>query len=664
MAKSLAIACSSEPQYSLTGEGVAVNPDQDGKIFIGKGTKPEYLTLALANRHGFVAGATGTGKTVTLQVLAEGFSRAGVSVFAVDVKGDLSGIAAAGEPKEALVTRAKDMGFDYQPNQFPVVFWDFFGEQGHPVRFTVSEIGPLLLSRLLNLDEEQERALNIAFRAADEHGLLVDDLKDLREFLNFLAASEWTIEYGRVSKSTVGTIQRQILVLENQGGRNFFGLPTLKLDDFMHTNEDGRGRINILAANKLMQNQRMYATLVLWLLSRLFEDLPEVGDSPMPKLVLFFDEAQLLFADAPKAVLDGIEKVVRSIGSKGVGVYFVTQNPLDVPDKILGQLENRIQHALRPFTPKEQKAVKAAAQTFRPNPAFNTTKVIMELGKGEALLSLLDGDGIPMPVERARIRPPTARLGPVTPEERKALIDLSPLKGKYEQNVDRESAHEVLTHGIPVESPGEAVVIRGELGQTPRSPLFAFVAHLLDSKAVPTEAEQDQAYKHAFDLIARGVPVKIICGASPSIRLSRSEDIRCVIPGTTLSEARAVRSWRSVYGGPSIRVAKGLSFRFGQSGGVSESHDELRPVDRGTLVVTTQRLVFLGSQRTTSTALPKIIEIKPYSDGLQVHRQDKQKAELFLFNDNLRVSIPDADGKTISAPLNGGLLTAIINQLT
>jgi DNA helicase HerA-like ATPase len=423
-----------------------MDPDQDGKIFVGNGTKPEYLTLALANRHGLVAGATGTGKTVTLQVLAEGFSRAGVSVFAADVKGDLSGIAAVGEAKEALVKRAKGMGFDYEPDQFPVVFWDLFGEQGHPVRATISEMGPLLLSRLMDLNEVQEGVLNIAFRVADERGLLLDDLKDLRAFLTFLAehGAQLTTQYGNVSKPTIGTIQRQILVIENQGGTNFFSLPTLKLDDFMHTDKDGRGRINILAADKLMQNPRLYATFLLWMLSELFHELPEVGDPDRPKLVFFFDEAHLLFTDAPKALFEKIEQVVRLIRSKGVGVYFVTQNPLDVPDKVLAQLGNRVQHALRAFTPRDQKAVKAAAETFRPNPELNTAQVIMELGKGEALVSFLEGNGTPTPVERAMVRPPAARIGPITPAERKAAMDGSPLKGKYDQTIDRESAFEKL----------------------------------------------------------------------------------------------------------------------------------------------------------------------------------------------------------------------------
>jgi hypothetical protein len=420
--------------------------DHDGKIFVGRSSKPEVLTLALANRHGLVTGATGTGKTVTLQVLAEGLSRAGVSVFAADVKGDLSGVSEVGEAKEAFVTRAKSLGFDYEPDQFPVVFWDLFGEQGHPIRATISEVGPLLLSRLMDLNDVQEGVINICFRVADEQGLLILDLKDLRAVLGFISdhAAELTVQYGNVSKATIGTIQRQLLVLENQGGSKFFGEPALALKDFIRTDRDGRGFINILAADKLMESPRLYATFLLWLLSELFEELPEIGDPPKPKLCFFFDEAHLLFNDAPKALLDKIEQVVRLIRSKGVGVYFVTQNPLDVPDKVLAQLGNRVQHALRAFTPRDQKAVRAAAETFRANPKLDTAKVIMELGKGEALVSFLEGNGTPSMVERCVVRPPSGRLGPITPEERKVLIATSPLKGKYDQAIDSESAYEVL----------------------------------------------------------------------------------------------------------------------------------------------------------------------------------------------------------------------------
>jgi len=420
--------------------------DTDDKIFIGKGEQPAWLTLGLANRHGLVTGATGTGKTVSLQVMAEGFARAGVPVFAADIKGDLSGISEVGEAKDFIVKRAGEMGLTFQPDQFSTVFWDVFGEQGHPVRATVSEMGPLLLSRMMDLNDVQEGVLNIAFRVADEQGLLLLDMKDLRAILSFIAehAAELTTQYGNVSKQTVGTIQRQLLVLENQGGAQFFGEPALALKDFMRTDRDGRGMVNILVADKLMQSPRLYATFLLWMLSELFEELPEAGDPPKPKLVFFFDEAHLLFNDAPKALMDKIEQVVRLIRSKGVGVYFVTQNPIDVPDKVLAQLGNRVQHALRAFTPRDQKAVAAAAQTFRPNPKLNTAQVIMELGKGEALVSFLEGNGVPAMVERIMIRPPSARIGPITPEERKVVMDNSPVKGKYDTTIDSESAYEVL----------------------------------------------------------------------------------------------------------------------------------------------------------------------------------------------------------------------------
>ena len=430
---------------------------QDDKIFVGKSTKPEYLTLRLANRHGLVTGATGTGKTVTLQVLAEGLSRAGVPVFASDVKGDLSGVGAVGEKKDFLVKRATDVGFKYEVDEFPVVFWDLFGEQGHPIRTTVFEMGPLLLSRMLNLNDVQEGVINIAFRFADDEFGTADaenkglvDLKDLRELLSYLSANSKEIgaKYGNVSGSTVGSVQRQLLVLENQGGAKFFGEPALSIADFMRTDRDGRGNINILSADKLMENPQLYATFLLWLLAELFEKLPEVGDLDKPKLVFFFDEAHLLFNDAPKALLEKIEQVVRLIRSKGVGVYFVTQNPLDVPDKVLAQLGNRVQHALRAFTPRDQKAVRAAAETFRPNPKLKTEKVITELGKGEALVSFLEGNGTPSVVERTLICPPAARIGPVTPAERKSVIGKSPIRGKYDQTVDPESAYEILQRRV------------------------------------------------------------------------------------------------------------------------------------------------------------------------------------------------------------------------
>ncbi len=444
------------------GGGAAASADTDKTIFIGKGDQPAFLTLGLANRHGLVTGATGTGKTVSLQVMAEGFARAGVSVFAADIKGDLSGISEMGEAKDFLLSRAKDMGLDFKPDQFSTIFWDVFGEQGHPVRATVSEMGPLLLSRMMDLNDVQEGVLNIAFRVADEQGLLLLDMKDLRAILSFIAehADELTTQYGNVSKQTVGTIQRQLLVLENQGGEKFFGEPALQLKDFMRTDANGRGMVNILVADKLMQSPKLYATFLLWMLSELFEELPEVGDPPQPKLVFFFDEAHLLFNDAPKPLMDKIEQVVRLIRSKGVGVYFVTQNPIDVPDKILAQLGNRVQHALRAFTPRDQKAVQAAAQTFRPNPKLDTAQVIMELGKGEALVSFLEGNGTPAMVERVMIRPPTARIGPITPEERKAIMAASPVKGKYDTTIDSESAYEVLQKRVA----GTAATADGQSG--------------------------------------------------------------------------------------------------------------------------------------------------------------------------------------------------------
>jgi DNA double-strand break repair helicase HerA and related ATPase len=449
------------------------SPDRDGSIFVGRGDHDQFLSLALANRHGLATGATGTGKTVSLQVLAEGFSRAGVPVFAADIKGDLSGIAVRGEAKPELVKRAKDLGFDYEAEEFPVVFWDLFGAQGHPIRATVFEMGPLLISRILNLNDVQEGIINIAFRFADDdpeikatdgEGLV--DLKDLRELLTHLSnnAKEISSRYGNVATSAVGAVARQLLVLENQGGANFFGEPALAIEDLIRIAPNGRGTINVLAADKLMSNPRLYATFLLWLLSELFEKLPEIGDPPKPKLVFFFDEAHLLFSEAPKELLDKVEQVVRLIRSKGVGVYFVTQNPIDVPDKVLGQLGNRVQHALRAFTPSDQKAVKAAAETFRPNPKLNTAQVIMELAKGEALVSFLEAAGTPSMVERVKIRPPSARIGAITPEERKAVMAKSPLKGKYDTPVDPVSAFEILQRRL---AGGAAPTAGGAPGSAP-----------------------------------------------------------------------------------------------------------------------------------------------------------------------------------------------------
>lgn len=428
--------------------------EQQKSIFLGASRKPddsyqqpEELLLKFGNRHGLVTGATGTGKTVTLQILAEGFSNAGVPVFCADIKGDLSGIAMMGEAKDFLLKRAETIKLEpYEFGEFPVIFWDLFGEQGHPIRATVSEMGPLLLSRLMNLSEAQEGVMNIAFRIADEEGLLLLDMKDLQAMLANMAerASEIGARYGNVSRQSVGAIQRQLLVLEQQGGTYFFGEPALKISDIMRTTRDGRGAINVLAADKLMMNPRLYATFLLWLLSELFEELPEVGDPDKPKLVFFFDEAHLLFDEAPRALVERVEQVVRLIRSKGVGVYFVTQNPLDVPETVLSQLGNRIQHALRAYTPREQKAVKTAADTFRPNPDFDCFATITQLGTGEALVSTLQEKGIPSMVQRTLIRPPSARMGPITPDERKKVMGLSPVAGQYDQAVDRESAYELL----------------------------------------------------------------------------------------------------------------------------------------------------------------------------------------------------------------------------
>jgi len=427
---------------------------EENQLFIGASRntddtfqKQEFLNLKLANRHGLITGATGTGKTVTLQILAEGFSNAGVPVFCADVKGDLSGLAVKGEAKDFLTKRAETIKFDnYEFQEFPVIFWDLFGVKGHPVRSTLSEMGPLLLSRLMDLNDTQEGVLNIAFKMADDEGLLLLDLKDIRAMLIQMGerTREISTTYGYISRPSIGAIQRQLLVLEQQGGENFFAEPALQIADIMRTTRDGRGAINILAADKLMTSPRLYATFLLWLLSELFEELPEVGDPEKPKLVFFFDEAHLLFDEAPKVLISKVEQVVKLIRSKGVGVYFVTQNPLDIPDGVLAQLGNRIQHALRAYTPREQKAVRTAADTFRPNPAFKAMNVITQLGVGEALVSTLMKKGIPSIVQRTLIRPPSSRLGPLTASERKEIVEMSPVAQQYTKTIDRESAFEVL----------------------------------------------------------------------------------------------------------------------------------------------------------------------------------------------------------------------------
>ena len=422
-------------------------------IFIGLAANGEkqYLDLSRANRHGLIAGATGTGKTVTLQGLAESFSANGVPVFVADVKGDLSGISMPGSPKfkhaDKLEGRAKELGMDdYDYSDNPAVFWDLYGEQGHPIRTTVSEMGPLLLSRLLDLNDTQEGVLQIIFRHADDNGLLLLDFEDLQAVLMWAAenAKELSGTYGNVSKQSVGAIQRQLLSFESQGAGMFFGEPALDIDDFLKCDEQGRGNINVLAADKLMRSPKLYATFLLWLLAELFESLPEVGDPEKPKLVFFFDEAHLLFDDAPKALEEKIEQVVRLIRSKGVGVYFCTQNPIDIPEEVAGQLGNRVQHALRAFTPRDQRAIKAAAETFRINPDLDVAEAITELKVGEALVSTLDEDGAPTVVQRTLIKPPRSRLGPVTVKERAIIQSISPVEGKYDERVDRQSAEEVL----------------------------------------------------------------------------------------------------------------------------------------------------------------------------------------------------------------------------
>ena len=421
---------------------------EGGGIFVGRGTVPLELLPRLANRHGLIAGATGTGKTVTLQVLAEGFSRIGVPVFMADVKGDLAGIACPGEPKAKLVERAAQLGVRLQHRGFPVVFWDVEGRSGHPVRATISDLGPLLLARLLGLNEIQSGVLNLAFKLADDEGLLLLDIKDLRAMLVHVAenARALTLRYGSVSGPSVGAIQRALLVLETQGADRFFGEPMLDIADLLQVDAEGAGQVSILAADRLMQQPQLYGTFLLWLLSELFEQLPEVGDADRPRLVFFFDEAHLLFDDAPKALVDKVEQVVRLIRSKGVGVYFVTQNPLDIPEAVLAQLGNRVQHALRAFSPRDQRAVRAAAETFRSNPRLDTASAITELGVGEALVSMLDEKGRPHVVERALIRPPDSRLGPISDAERRAVMAASPVGTRYDAVIDRESAFERLAH--------------------------------------------------------------------------------------------------------------------------------------------------------------------------------------------------------------------------
>lgn len=434
-------------------------------LVVAKSQDFVHLLPQYGNRHGLIAGATGTGKTVTLQRLAERFSSIGVPVLMADVKGDLSGLCQAGiGNKPVFQERATQMGLTYAPQAFPVTFWDVFAQQGHPIRATISEMGPVLLARLLDLNDTQEGVLNIAFRVADDHHLLLLDLKDLRAMLAFVSeqAKELTATYGNVSSASVGAIQRALLTLEEQGGTSFFGEPALDLADLMRTGLDGKGMINILAADQLMHRPRLYATFLLWLLSELFEELPEVGDLEKPRLVFFFDEAHLLFNDAPKALLEKVEQVVRLIRSKGVGVYFVTQNPIDIPDTVLGQLGNRVQHALRAFSPREQKAVKSAASTFRPNPEVDVESAITELAVGEALVSMLEAKGTPMMVQRALVCPPEARVGVADAALKAQLIQQSPMQAKYATALDRESAYEVLSRQVQQRAEQEAAAKEAE----------------------------------------------------------------------------------------------------------------------------------------------------------------------------------------------------------
>ena len=465
-------------------------------LLVAKTGKTElHLLPALANRHGLITGATGTGKTVTLQTLAEQFSRAGVPVFMADVKGDLSGMAKAGGGNAKVVERAKLLGLALKHEPCPVVFWDVFGAAGHPVRATVSDMGPLLLARLLSLNDTQEGVLNLVFKIADDAGLLLLDAKDLRAILQHVGenAAQFTTAYGNVSAASIGAIQRGLLALESQGADRFFGEPMLDIADLMQV-EGGKGVVNILAADKLMNSPKLYATFLLWMLAELFERLPEVGDPDKPKLVFFFDEAHLLFDEAPKALLEKIEQVVRLIRSKGVGVYFVTQNPLDIPESVLGQLGNRVQHALRAFTPKDQKAVKSAAETMRPNPKLKIEQAITELGVGEALVSLLDEKGRPNVTERAFVVPPGSQLGPLTEAERKAALTASPLAGHYEKQVDRDSAYEKLKAHTEVVAKEKAQ--QAQAAQQPKESSLA--SDILFGKTGPRGGRQSQGLIEAM----------------------------------------------------------------------------------------------------------------------------------------------------------------------
>ena len=490
-------------------------------LHVAKSSHDLFLLPGFANRHGLIAGATGTGKTVTLQRLAEGFSKIGVPVFVADVKGDLAGMSQPGTPKPKIEERIKQLGLaDFAYAACPVVFWDVYGIQGHPVRATVSEMGALLLARLLNLNDTQQGVLTLTFKIADDNGLLLLDLKDLRAMLQYVGenAKNFTTQYGNVSAASIGAIQRGLLEIEQQGGNQFLAEPALNIQDLIQTDSQGRGTINILAADKLMNSPKLYATFLLWMLSELFEQLPEVGDPEKPKLVFFFDEAHLLFADAPRALTEKIEQVVRLIRSKGVGVYFVTQNPLDIPDSVLGQLGNRVQHALRAFTPRDQKAVKSAATTLRANPALDVEAVITELGVGEALVSLLDEKGRPTVVERALVLPPGSRLGAVTAEERAATIKASLLAGVYDKVEDRESAYEKLAQRVQEQQAAQPAAAAAQSGS---GGLFGSLGGLLGGATGPRGGHRDGiaelAAKSAACAIGSQVGRQIIRGVLGSI---------------------------------------------------------------------------------------------------------------------------------------------------
>ena len=480
-------------------------------ILIAKGEVDLYLLPQMANRHGLIAGATGTGKTISLQVLAEGLSRIGVSVFMADVKGDLSGISQPGRDNPKVNERVQLLKLkDFAFQGFPVIYWDVYGEQGHPIRATVSEMGPLLLARLFDLNDTQSAVLSLVFKIADDNGMLLLDIKDLQAMLQYVGdnAAQFQTAYGNISGASIGAVQRSLMTLDQQGGGKFFGEPALNLEDMIQTDAKGRGTVNILAADKLMLTPKTYATFLLWMLSELFERLPEIGDQEKPKLAFFFDEAHLLFNDAPKALLEKIEQVVRLIRSKGVGVYFISQNPLDIPEMVLGQLSNRVQHALRAFTPLDQKAVKSAAQTFRTNPKLDVAKAITELSVGEALVSMLDEKGMPGIVQRAFMLPPTSQIGPVLPEIRKQLITSSPIYGRYEKIIDRESAYEKL-QGRTVK-PG---AVAGGMTQI----ADASQAKTYGKRSKPEPTALDQVLKVANSTAGRQIERELVRGLMGSL---------------------------------------------------------------------------------------------------------------------------------------------------